>query len=86
MGLPVFWTRFAEDKLQDLYTYHELNAGVKTSKKLALGIINESLRLEKHPKLGQAEPLLAERPENFRYLIYKNYKIIYWNNKIRNRV
>jgi len=27
---------------------------------------------------------LSERPQEFRYLIYKNYKIIYWYNQHKN--
>ena len=47
MELTVYWTRFAEDKLDDI---------------------------------------LSTRPQNFRYLVFKNYKIIYWINQNKNRV
>lgn len=36
--------------------------------------------------MGQKEVVLLDRKEEFRYLIFKNYKIIYWINKNKNRV
>ena len=33
--------------------------------------------LENNPKSGRKEDLLAERPQEFRFIIVKNYKIIY---------
>ena len=32
------------------------------------------------------EILLKDRFQEFRYLIYKNYKIIYWINENKNRI
>jgi len=37
-------------------------------------------------EIGQKEELLIERKEEFRYLVFKNYKIIYWFNIVKNRV
>ncbi|SFG49171.1 ParE toxin of type II toxin-antitoxin system, parDE [Algoriphagus hitonicola] len=42
--------------------------------------------LKKNPKIGRIEELLKERKERFRFLIYKNYKLIYWINKKENRI
>ncbi len=30
--------------------------------------------------------MLANRKEKFRYLVYKNYKIIYWINETENQI
>jgi plasmid stabilization system protein ParE len=49
-------------------------------------IIDQTINLGKNPNIGQKEELLLNRPENFRYLVYKNYKIIYWVNSIKNRI
>lgn len=50
------------------------------------GIYGETLKLRKQPKSGQAEELLKKRKQEFRYLVYKNYKIIYWINNQENRI
>jgi len=30
--------------------------------------------------------LLKDRKQTFRYLVYKNYKIIYWVNQVKNHI
>ena len=37
-------------------------------------------------KVYKKEELLSDRPQNFRYLVLKNYKIIYWMNQDKNRI
>lgn len=43
-------------------------------------IINETLILKNQPQISQIEELLKSRREEFRYLVFKNFKIIYWIN------
>ncbi|MGB0166946.1 MAG: type II toxin-antitoxin system RelE/ParE family toxin [Luteibaculum sp.] len=62
------------------------NASKEVAKRLVTAIITETLQLRKKPKIGQVEPLLDHRENEFRYLLYKNYKVIYWINQINNRV
>jgi plasmid stabilization system protein ParE len=78
MGLTVYWTQFAEEKLKDIFEYYKQKAGVKISQKLVNSIIEESLKLESNPFIGQKETLLIDRVQEFRYFVCKNYKIIYW--------
>lgn len=78
MELAVYWTQFAEDKLTDIYEYYKYNAGVRVAQNLINGIIDESLKLSKNPFIGQKEDLLSDRLQEYRYLVFKNYKIIYW--------
>ena len=40
----------------------------------------------KQPKIGQEEELLEKDSRDFRYLIYKSYKIIYLLNLEKNRI
>ncbi len=82
MSLTVYWTRFAENKIEDIYEYYELNAGVSVALKLVHGIIDRTIRLEKNPYIGPKEKLLEKREQEFRYLVHKSYKIIYWVNLI----
>jgi len=39
--------------------------------------LNEPKKLIKNPFIGQIEDLLQKRENTYRYLIFKNYKIIY---------
>ena len=87
MELEVFWTRFAEDKLHEIFKYFLDKAGYRVAKKLSEGIFNEPFKLIKHPEIGQVEPYLVDLEIEFRYLLYKNsYKIIYWVNLDSNRI
>jgi len=83
MDLEVFWTQFAQDKLNDIFDYHEIKASSKVARDIVIGIIDQTLKLSKNPNIGQKEELLKNRSEDFRYLVYKNYKIIYWLNTIQ---
>ncbi len=86
MELVVYWTRFAEDKLDDIYDYYESKVERRIARKLISGIIDKTIGLDKNPYIGQKEELLSDRPQNFRYLVFKNYKIIYWINQNKNRI
>jgi plasmid stabilization system protein ParE len=86
LELTVYWTRIAENKLNDIYNYHEIEASTNVAQGLVQGIIDRTINLEKNPFIGQEEELLANRTQRFRYLIYKNYKIIYWVNTNKNRI
>jgi plasmid stabilization system protein ParE len=86
MELEVYWLQFAEDKLHDIYTFHKIKASNRISTKLINGIIDSTIDLEKHPEKGQIESTLSHRKQNFRYLVFKNYKIIYWINKLFGRI
>ena len=58
----------------------------RVARKLITGIIDKTIGLDKNPYIGQKEELLSDRPQNFRYLVFKSYKIIYWINKNKNRI
>ncbi len=86
MTLIVYWTRFAEDKLTDIFNYHETVANTQVAQKLVAGIIDRTISLGKNPNIGQKEELLLNRTQIFRYLVFRNYKIIYWVNSGKNRI
>ena len=86
MGLEVYWLQLAEDKLKDIYSYYRVKAGKKNAQKLINGIIDSTIDLEKHPEVGQIEVSLKERKPEFRYLIFKSYKIIYRINYNSNSI
>ena len=86
MGLTVYWTQFAEEKLEDIFEYYSIKASSRVAHKLIQGIISQSTKLEKNPFIGQKELLLIDRLQEFRYLVYKNYKIVYWINVEKSRI
>lgn len=86
MGLKIYWTYFAKNELRKIFSYYQENANTKVAQRLVLGIENKTSVLKTHPNSGQVEELLKTRPQKFRYLVYKNYKIIYWNNLEKLRI
>jgi len=72
MGLTVFWTQFAEDKLEDIYNYYSIKVSARIAQKLIDEIIAKSLELEINPLIGQKELFLINRIQELRYLLYKN--------------
>lgn len=86
MELEVFWTLFAEDKLTDIFEYHNYKAGVKVAQNLVNEIIEESIKLGSNPSIGQKEELLKDRLQEYRYLVCKSYKIIYWVDVLNHRI
>ena len=79
MGLKVVWLRLAEEKLEDIYNYYREKAGIKTARK----IVDTTIDLEYNPEIGQTEELLVHKGKEFRYLIYKNYKVVYRLHKVK---
>jgi toxin ParE1/3/4 len=77
MGFKIVWSKFAETQLDEIYEYYETKASARIAKKLLKDIINEPNKLMKAPTIGQVEELLKDRKECYRYLVFKNYKIIY---------
>ena len=86
MELTVFWTQFAENKLEDIFHYYKYEVNIDVTRRLVTGIVDKTIDLEKHPYKGQKEELLKDRQEEFRYLVYKSYKIIYWINEEKQRI
>jgi len=80
MELKVFWSQLAEDKLQDIFSYYKVKAGLKTAREIISQLVNKTDILENQPQIGATEELLTERPQEFRYLVSTNYKIIYYVN------
>ncbi|MDO9260611.1 MAG: type II toxin-antitoxin system RelE/ParE family toxin [Flavobacteriaceae bacterium] len=77
MKLEVVWSDFAESQLDKIFEYYKENASFRVPKNLVQKIIAEPIKLIDSPHIGQIEDLLTNRKEVYRYLICKNYKIIY---------
>lgn len=86
MALKVYWTHFSKTELQKIFLYHKEKAGLRIAKKLILGITQEVLLLQNNLAVFQKEELLLDRIQDFRYLVFENYKIIYFTNIDKNRI
>lgn len=86
MGMKVFWTDFAKEQLKNIFDYYKVRVNQRIAKDLVTGIVKKTKTLELQKEMGQKEELLLPRKENFRYLTYKNYKIIYWCNTKVDRI
>ena len=84
MAIKIYWTDFSKTELQKIFSYYNKNATLKVARKMILGIENKTTILKTHPNIGHKEELLKDRKVEFRYLIFKNYKIIYWFNFEKN--
>ncbi len=86
MELKIYWTNFAKSELRKIFNYYKEEADLEIAKKLVNNIVKSTLKLSNQPYIGVKEPLLEDRKQEFRYLVHKNYKIIYWYNKEKSRI
>jgi toxin ParE1/3/4 len=86
MGLTIHWTAFSENELQNIFSYYQEKASIGVATEITEGIVNETGILENNPFVGQIEESLKDRTREFRYLIYSNYKIIYWINTDKSQI
>lgn len=86
MQLKVEWTDFSKNELKNIFEYYKDKASVAIARKLVTGIVNETLRLQLQPTIGQEEELMKNSDKEFRYIVFKNYKIIYFVNSQLNTI
>ena len=86
MELEVFWSNFAKNKLEEIFDYYKLKAGLKVANKIINGIVNQTIGLNKTPVRGQIEDIFKDDDREFRYLVYTNYKIVYYINLKTNQI
>lgn len=77
MEIKILWSDTALSQLEDIFDYHKTNASHTIAKRLVRSIIEKSIILDSTPLLGAKEPLLSDRLFEYRFLVEKNYKIIY---------
>jgi plasmid stabilization system protein ParE len=86
MALNVYWTDFAKGELKKIFDYYKEHANNTIAKQIVKEIIESTKELSAFPEIGARENLLTNRPQNFRYLVSTNYKIIYWINTKNNLI
>lgn len=77
MEVKILWSDTALVQLEDIFDYHKTNISSKIARNLVKSIVQKAQILESNPFIGVKEPLLSNRPFEYRYLVVKNYKIIY---------
>ncbi len=78
IAFKILWSDFAINQLKDIFDYHLIKASPIVAQRLVQKIIDATIILENNPKSGRKEELLLTRPQEFRFVIVKDYKIIYW--------
>lgn len=81
MEVRIEWSGLSERQLQDIFDYYSLEVSHKIARKIVNRIIDRVSILESNPFAGAKEELLSDYPEDFRYLVESNYKIIYWKKE-----
>lgn len=79
MEIRIEWSELSEKQLKDIFNYYSIEGSPITAKKIINKIIDRVSILESNPLVGSKEELLKDYPEDYRYLIESNYKIIYWH-------
>ncbi len=75
--MKIIWTDFAIENLKDIYDYYASNTNRKVARKILNQILKSTKQLVKNPESGQLEIYLLKTKQNHRYLVSRNYKIIY---------
>jgi toxin ParE1/3/4 len=78
MEIRIEWSELSEKQLKDIFDYYSFEVSSGVAKKIINRIIDRVSILESNPLAGTKEELLNDYPENYKYLVESNYKIIYW--------
>ncbi len=78
MEIRIEWSELSHRQLSKIFDYYSIYASPIIAEKIVTRIVERVEILIDNPYLGPREELLKEMPEEFRYLVESNYKIIYW--------
>ncbi len=81
MEIRIVWSELSERQLKGIFDYYSVAASQRIARKIINRIINRVFLLEKNPYAGTKEELLINYDEEFRYLVDRNYKVIYWKDE-----
>ena len=81
MEIRIEWSELSERQLKDIFDYYSFEVSPRIARKIINRIIDSVSILESNPLAGPKEELLIDYPEDFRYLVENNYKIIYWKKE-----
>jgi len=67
--MNIFWSDFATEMLNEVYSYYKANGSVRIAKKIKNEIFTATNQLILHPHSGQIEMNLERLEEGHRYLV-----------------
>jgi len=76
--IKVFWTQTALNDLESIFEYYKAQATLRVARKFVKQLVEATILLQNLPEIGKVEELLKSRKFNYRFIIVRNYKIIYW--------
>jgi plasmid stabilization system protein ParE len=75
--MRIVWTDFAIKNLKSIFDYYVTNSNRKVAHKIRKQILDSTKQLVKNQESRQLELHLEKLNLNHRYILIKNYKIIY---------
>jgi len=75
--MKIVWTVFASYELKKIYKFYAKKVGPVLAKKIRSDIFRSTKQLINFPLSGPEELSLKTLDEGHRYLVIRNYKIIY---------
>jgi plasmid stabilization system protein ParE len=81
MEIKILWTNESRYRLKEIFDYLAFNSSENRAFKIVNEILASTNILFKNPEIGQREKLLKNRKNNYRYLLCRKYKIIYWQQE-----
>jgi plasmid stabilization system protein ParE len=75
--MQVEFTEQAKDAIREIYDYYSTTVNIDVAEKLTLNILEKALSLEKLSNIGAIEPNLEGLDFNYRFIVFKNYKIVF---------
>lgn len=79
MQLQIVWKKRATMQLNNIVAYGLVAFGEKAAKKFYQQIKQYDTLLGKHPHLGQIEPILTLRRQEYRSIVvHEHYKLVYY--------
>jgi plasmid stabilization system protein ParE len=72
----IVWAGTALQDLDDIYEWISFDS-VTAAGKITNALFDTTLRLKTNPLLGIEEKKLKHRKQEYRYIIYGNYKVVY---------
>jgi len=74
----IIWSQWAKAQLRGIFDYYLLFASQETALRIVEKITSRVDILKDNPQAGSREESLTSYPQEFRYLVEGNYKIVYY--------
>lgn len=82
----VIWMPIAAEQFEYAIVYTADHRGPTYAERTRAKVLEATRKLSSFPKMGAAEPLLSDYPQNYRYWVVWSYKIIYRFDKEQNKI